>query len=202
MTRDPQARPQREPGEIDELTLRRAQRGEPAACGALIERYQVPVHALLYRMLQPAGMESLVEDLAQETFLRVLAALPRFSPEGPARLSTWILTIAARLAISEARGPARRERPLRRMQAGEGDEGYGAARPDDEAQRRSVEATVRRAIAGLSPDHRAVLLLREYHDLDYPEIAQALQIDLGTVKSRLSRARAALREALSEMHHE
>src|SRR5581483_8236549 len=171
MTRDPQPRQQRESGEIDDLTLRRAQRGERGACRDLIERYQAPVHALLYRMLQPARMEAAVEDLAQETFLRVLGALPRFSPEGPARLSTWILTIAARLAISEARRPGRRERPLLRMRA---DAAVEARRPDDEAHRRSVEEAVRRAIAGLSPDHRAVLLLREYHDLDYPEIAQAL----------------------------
>lgn len=185
--------------ELDELTVRRAQRGDREARRALIERYQAPVHALLYRMLHPAGRGEVVEDLAQETFLRVLGALPRFSPVGPARLSTWILTIAARLAIDEARGPQRRARPLRLLAA---TAPPPEPRPDDEAQRRSVAAAVRRAIAGLSPEHRAVLLLREYHDLDYPEIAQALQIDLGTVKSRLSRARAALREALLEVAHE
>jgi RNA polymerase sigma-70 factor (ECF subfamily) len=189
--------PKPAPGEIDELTLARAQRGEQAACRALIERYQAPVYALLYRMLQPGGLDAAVEDLAQETFLRVLTALPRFSLDGPARLSTWILTIAARLAISEARLPARRARAhLAPVDA----VAPGAPAPDEEASRRAVEAVVRRAIAGLSADHRAVLLLRAYHDLDYPEIAQALQIDIGTVKSRLSRARAALRAALSEIH--
>lgn len=188
--------------ELDEMTLARAQRGDQAACHALIERYQAPVYALLYRMLQPGGLQAAVEDLAQETFLRVLMALPRFSPDGPARLSTWILTIAARLAISEARLPARRARWARQARSTlrpEADPAPGTPAPDEEAGRRAVEAVVRRAIAGLSADHRAVLLLREYHDLDYPEIAQALQIDIGTVKSRLSRARAALRAALSEI---
>src|SRR5262245_34315895 len=88
--------------ELDELSLRRAQRGEDAACRALVERYQARVFALLSRML---GRErrALVEDLAQETFLQVFRALAGYSPLGPARLSTWILTIATRRAIDELR---------------------------------------------------------------------------------------------------
>lgn len=193
MTREPRPRA----AELDDLTLHRAQRGERAACRDLITHHQAAVHALLHRILEPSGCGDAVEDLAQETFLRALGALPRFSPAGPARLSTWILTIAARLAIDEARRRAR-WRPLERR----GVEAPPApARPDEEAQRGATEAAVRRALASLSPEHRAVLVLRAYHDLDYPEIAHVLQLDLGTVKSRLSRARAALREALAEMEH-
>ena len=78
------------PEELDELTLARAQRGDEEACRALVVRYQRALFALLARMLGPRGA---VEDLAQETFLRAFRALPGFDRSGPARLSTWLLTI-------------------------------------------------------------------------------------------------------------
>src|SRR5687768_11343124 len=82
--------------ELDDAVLRRAQRGDEAAFRALVEQYQRPVHALVWRMLAGSGVRHRVEDLTQETFLRVYRALPRFDPGGAARLSSWILTIAAR----------------------------------------------------------------------------------------------------------
>src|SRR5262252_7490429 len=99
------ASPSRRPEsrEIDDVTLARAQRGEAAAWRSLVEHYQRPVFALLSRMLAPSGRATLVEDLAQETFLRAFRALPAFDHAGRARLSTWILTIATRLGIDELR---------------------------------------------------------------------------------------------------
>lgn len=180
------------PAELDELTLRRAQRGEPAACRALVERYQRPVFALLHRMMGAARRDR-VEDLAQETFLSVFRSLGQFAPLGPARLSSWILTIASRRAIDELRRA--REAPA----ALEGEELVSPARADDRARRRDLGQRVERAIGDLAPEHRAAFLLREMHGLEYAEIARALSIDLGTVKSRLSRARAALRAALADL---
>lgn len=177
------------PAELDDLTLARAQRGEGPACRALVERYQRPVFALISRMCGPMRCE----DLAQETFLRVFTALPRFVAPGPARLSTWILTIATRLALDELR-----RRPL--VTAALDDKLAGPGRTDEGADRRALRAALQRAVADLSPDQRAVVLLREVHGLDYDEIARALDIDLGTVKSRLHRARAALRTALEPDH--
>jgi RNA polymerase sigma-70 factor (ECF subfamily) len=177
------AAPLTAPDELDELTLRRAQRGDPRACRELVDRYQRRVFALIGRML---GRSPQVEDLAQETFLRVFRALPAWSPSGPARLSTWILTIATRLTLDELQ----RRRPL--VAAAE-----PAAAP--EAESRALGRAIERAVDELAPDFRAVFLLREYHELEYDEIARALDIDLGTVKSRLSRARAALRRALEEV---
>src|SRR5687768_15947133 len=98
--------------ELDELTLVRAQRGEDAACRALVTRYQRDVFALLSRLLGPAGMRGLVEDLAQETFLRAFRALPGFDRGGPARLSSWLLTIATRLALDELRRRRPHAEPL------------------------------------------------------------------------------------------
>lgn len=171
--------------ELDELTLKRAQRGDERACRELVRLYQRRVFALVGRMLGRAR-QSLVEDLAQETFLRVFRSLGAWSPDGPARLSTWILTIATRLTIDELQ----RKRPeLTAIEP--------VAPPDAEA--RALGRAIERAVAELQPDFRAVFVLREYHELEYDEIARALQIDLGTVKSRLSRARAALRTALQEV---
>lgn len=89
---------------FDELTLRRAQRGDEPAWRALIERYQAAVHPVIWRMLAGRALHR-VEDLAQETVLRVLRALPAFDPGGTASPSTWILTIATRLALHELRRP-------------------------------------------------------------------------------------------------
>jgi RNA polymerase sigma-70 factor (ECF subfamily) len=183
-----QAAPQaRRTEALDELTLRRAQRGDERAWRDLIERYQQPVHSLLWRMFAGRARHR-VEDLTQETFVRVLRALPGFDPSGPASLSTWILTIATRLALNELRRPeaAAIER-----------EPIGRDRADADAERRRIGAAIAAGVAELSDEHRAVFVLREYHELDYTEIANALEIDLGTVKSRLSRARTQLREYLT-----
>jgi len=78
----------------------------------------------------------------------------------------------------------------------------GEARTDGDSLRRGIGAAIERAVNALAPEYRAAFLLREVHGLDYEAIAAALQIDLGTVKSRLGRARAALRAALAEIHDE
>jgi RNA polymerase sigma-70 factor (ECF subfamily) len=179
--------------ELDQLTLVRAQRGEHPAQTALIERYQRPVFALLSRMLR--GESALTEDLAQETFLRVLRGLPSFDVGGTARLSTWVLTIATRLALDHLR---RREPPL--LQADGGALPSALPQPDHDADRRVLAAALARAVEDLGAPFRAAFLLREVHGLTYEQIAEALVIDPGTVKSRLARARAALQAALAEMH--
>jgi RNA polymerase sigma-70 factor (ECF subfamily) len=195
-----EARREREPGsaspaELDELTLRRAQRGEPAACRALVERYQRPVFALLHRMMGAARRDR-VEDLAQETFLSVFRSLGQFAPLGPARLSSWILTIASRRAIDEVRRGGEATAAL------EGELLVSPARADDRARRRDLGRRVEHAVGELAPEYRAAFLLREVHGLEYAEIARALSIDLGTVKSRLARARAALRAALADLEED
>ena len=179
--------------EIDELTLRRAQRGDQAACRALVERYQRPVFGLLHRMLGPTRSDR-VEDLAQETFLHVFRSLAAFAPLGPARLSTWILTIASRRAVDELR------RSGRTGETADLDEAQVASteRADEGARRSALAARVAAAVAALAPEYRAAFLLRAYHGFDYGEIARALECEIGTVKSRLSRARAELRRALRE----
>ncbi len=182
--------------ELDEVTVVSAQRGSMRARRALVERYQRPVLALVSRMLRGHGDSALIEDVAQETFLRVFRALPGFDRAGPARLSTWILSIACHRAIDELR---RRRLDVCPLEAGPGDVAAND-RADENAERRMLARVIERAIEGLAPEYKATFVLREVHGLEYAEIAVILDIDLGTVKSRLNRARTRLRDALSEVY--
>jgi RNA polymerase sigma-70 factor (ECF subfamily) len=177
-------------GELDDLTLARARAGEEAALEALVDRYQRRVYSLVGRMM--VSRPQLVEDLAQEVFVKVLHALPRFDARGPARLSTWILTVATRtcLDVLRSKRPEAEEIPGTLESSSD---------PEGETAQRQMGRRVQAAMAKLPEDMRAVVVLRGYHDLDYDEIAAALGIEVGTVKSRLGRARAALREALEGM---
>jgi len=176
--------------ELPDITVGRAAAGDRGAWRELVDCYQHRVFALVSRMLAGRDRQT-VEDIAQDTFLAVFKQLPRYRPDGPARLSSWILTIAARRAIDELR----RHRPTPVEDA----DVPGAARTDERARGNELARAIRGALAELSPELRAAFLLREYHGLDYAEIARSLQIDLGTVKSRLSRARQALRERLAKL---
>lgn len=184
------------PGELAPAVVERARAGDAEAFRALVLHHQDAVHALLYRLLAPSGRESSIEDCTQEAFLRVYRALPGFDPQGPAKLSTWILTVATRLALNELRRPTLVV-PVAELST------LPVASPlraDSLAERRALGQAIRDALGQLPPDQRAVLVLREMHGLEYAEMAEALDLDPGTVKSRLSRARAAMRAAL-EHHH-
>jgi RNA polymerase sigma-70 factor (ECF subfamily) len=174
--------------ELDELTLLRAKRGDRRAQGELVRKYQGRVHQLLSRLL--VAHPEVVDDVLQDSLLKALRALAGFDPRGPAKLSTWILTIATRAGIDALRKHARIHREVELEMDQDG--------PEELFSARELSRRVKRAMADLPDDHRAVLVLRAYHDLDYPEIAEALGIEIGTVKSRLSRARAALKAALGE----
>jgi RNA polymerase sigma-70 factor (ECF subfamily) len=171
---------------LDELTLKRAQRGDDRAWRELVERFQAPVHALIWRLLAGRSRHR-VEDLVQETFVRVLRALPGWDLGGPASLQTWILTIATRLTLNELRKPE--------MTTIIGDP-PATDSTDAASERARIGAAIAAGVAQLPDAQRAVFLLREYHELEYADIADALGLDLGTVKSRLARARATLRERL------
>ena len=176
--------------ELDELTLRRAQRGDERAWRDLIAVYQDRVHSLVWRLLAGRAQHR-SPDLAQETFVRVLRALPAFDPAGPASLATWMLTIATRLTLNELRRPEH---------ASLAAEPRADERTDAASERQRLGAAIARGVAALPDAQRAVFVLREYHDLEYGDIASVLDLDLGTVKSRLARARAALRDHLGDPH--
>lgn len=174
--------------ELDELSLSRARRGDRKARAALIECYGARVHALVARML--VGDPAAADDVCQDALVKVILGLSRFDPVGPARLSTWILTVATRVCIDHLRRP--------RIGTSAPEELTAPDDPERTAARHELARRVERAMSDLAPEQRAVLILRAYHDLDYDEIARALGIEVGTVKSRLSRARGALRRAVRE----
>jgi RNA polymerase sigma-70 factor (ECF subfamily) len=180
------ARPRLE--ELDGATLARAQAHDPVAMRALVVRYQRPVFALLSRLV---GRGPHVEDLAQEAFLKAFRSLPGFEPAGAARLSTWLLTIATRLALD-----ARRRKRLPSVSLDDAPPVASASTPETETARRELGHAIARAAAGLSDDMRAAFLLADVHGFTMKEIAEALSIPENTAKTRVFRAREQMRERL------
>lgn len=183
-------------GELDPATVAAAKAGLPWAQEALLARFEKPVWTVVWRILGRAARDGLAEDVAQDALVAVLRGLPRLQLDHGAPLSTWVLTIAARTAISELR----RRRP---ELAPIDDEALVAdERPDEVVEQSASLVAIADAVETLAPEIRATFVLRAYHELAYPEIAEILGIDLGTVKSRLFRARAALQRRLAEVHRE
>lgn len=172
--------------ELDEAVVERCRRGDPLALHAFVVRYQDAVFAVVSRI---AGREAGCEDLAQEVFLRAFRALPGFDPSGPARVSTWLLTIAARLAI-DARRKQRGFEPLDDALASE------APGPYDELRRGEVATELERALDGLTTEQRAAFVLTQFHGRSLSEAAEMLGIPEATVKTRVFRAREKLRRWL------
>ncbi|HEX5062979.1 MAG TPA: sigma-70 family RNA polymerase sigma factor, partial [Kofleriaceae bacterium] len=141
----------------------------------------------VWRMACAQG-ESHVADLVQDSLLRVLQALPRFNLAGPARISTWILTITTRVVLNDRRRVTPRDAKL---------EPSAYIDPATAAADVELGAAIAKAVLALPEQQRIAFVLREYHDLDYGEIAEMLDVDVGTIKSRLSRARAAVRDTLT-----
>jgi RNA polymerase sigma-70 factor, ECF subfamily len=175
-------------GELDTSVLEGCRAGDAAALRAFVARYQGLVFAFLSRTL---GAGPHVEDLAQEVFLRACRALPRFDGGGSARPSTWLLTIASRVAIDARR---KRRVPLLPL---EPDVALAAPdTPETERRRAEIGRAVARAAAALPDDQRDVFVLAEFHDLDMSEIGSILSIPEATAKTRLFRARERLRALL------
>lgn len=163
--------------------------GDPGAFERLVVEYQHRVFGVALRML---GDRAEAEDVAQEVFLRVHRSVMAF--RGEASLSTWLYSIASRLCLSRLSSPARRRarltRPLR-------DESVrDSSDPAVDAERGELQAALAAAIAGLPEERRIVIILRDVEGLSYEEIGAALDLEPGTVRSRLHRARMDIKEKL------
>lgn len=177
--------------EVDDLTLRLAIRGDAVALGRVVAHYHPTVHALVWRMCAGTDPAS-VDDLVQDALLRTCRGLARFDPAGPARPSTWILTITTRVVLNH-----RRRTPSLPLDAAPEPRAPSHHGADHGVDRATLARAIGAAVATLGDDQRAVLVLREFHELDYAAIADALDLDVGTVKSRLARARAQVRAELT-----
>ena len=165
--------------------------GEKRAFNHLVERYQTRLLNFVYRT---TGDRERAEDLVQETFIRVYRHLHRF--DQTKKFSTWIYTIASNLAKNELRNRSRN--PLVLFQAikrsNEADQRPlewedNTYRPDDLYRKRHLKRMVDAAVGQLPEHHREVFVLREMEGKTYEEIAEITGCNLGTVKSRLNRAR-------------
>jgi RNA polymerase sigma-70 factor (ECF subfamily) len=175
--------------------------GEERAFSELVERYQTRLLNFIYRTI---GDRDRAEDLVQEVFIRVYRHLHRF--DRSKKFSTWVYTIASNLAKNELRNRSRNPLVLfQTMQGASDDEDRPlqfedtTARPDDMYRKRHLRELVEDTVAKLPEHHRQVFVLRELEGKSYEEIAEITACNLGTVKSRLNRARTAF-AAIIEPH--
>ncbi|HEX8723743.1 MAG TPA: sigma-70 family RNA polymerase sigma factor [Pyrinomonadaceae bacterium] len=186
----------------EEQFLERLRRGEAAAFNRLIEERHGDVYALLYRLTEDPEE---ARDLTQETFLQAFRHLANF--RGDADLRTWLYRIAVNQARNRWRWWKRRRRDRTvslDAPASEGSdaplsaglEQAGAADPESQALARERERALHAALRTLSRPYREVIVLRDIEGLSYEEVASALDLNVGTVKSRLSRGRNELRRRL------
>jgi RNA polymerase sigma-70 factor (ECF subfamily) len=175
------------PGDSSDVDwVRRAQAGDRTAFSQVVRQHQAGVFRHLYRML---GNRDDALELAQEVFVRAWQALPQWQPD--AQFRTWLLRIASNAAVDELRRRRRVEFVPFDDSMDVPDRGAGPERQVAASQElRQLE----RSLAALSAEHRQILLLREVEHLSYEEIGRMLELNEGTVKSRLARARAALLE--------
>lgn len=168
-----------------------AQGGNVLAFDEIVRRYQRRVYATALRIVR---RHDLADDVTQEAFLRAhraLASFDRGRPFGP-----WICRIAANLAINHVRSPESREEALDEG-AGEHAPAPASDGPLDAVLEEEARRVLEEAVGRLPAEQRAVFVLRTFEDLSYNEIAEALDLSVGTVMSRLSRAREKLRGALA-----
>lgn len=177
----------------DGQLIRSACNGDTAAFGALVRKYQVRLCTSLTHI---CGSLDDAEDIAQEAFVQAYVKLRTFA--GGSAFYTWLYRIAVNAAISRRR--KRREKTSvdsKREELGlEPQDGGEMA--EERLLREERAVAVRRALERLSDEHRTILVLREVDDCDYDEIAQILQLPVGTVRSRLHRARLQLKEQLDQ----
>jgi RNA polymerase sigma-70 factor (ECF subfamily) len=176
-------------GRSDEELLEECQAGEASAFDVLVGRWEHRIRGAAFRFL---GSEEEARDVAQETFLKAYRALPGFKRE--ARFSSWIYQIATNLCRDRLR--RRRTRATVSLEAlGESGPVMVETRPGahERLLERDLAQTVRRAIHALPEEQREVVILKEYQELTFLEIAQALDVPVSTVKTRLYRGLDQLR---------
>jgi RNA polymerase sigma-70 factor, ECF subfamily len=202
---------QESPGRPSDAALvRRAQEGDGRAFGELVSRHQRQLYRLALRI---TGSEADVQEVLQETFLNAYQKLPDF--RGEAQLSSWLYRIAANNALMRLRRKRRTpealtDQPLDLEGPTFSAEGYldppprsdWSQRADERMIDRELGLAIDRAVAGLPEQYRRVFLLKDVDGLSHEEIAVALDLTVPAVKSRLYRARLALREKLGEFFAE
>jgi RNA polymerase sigma-70 factor, ECF subfamily len=185
--------------EEDDRILRGLRAGIEGAYEELIDRYQQPVYSIVYRL----GSGADASDVAQEVFLKIFRNVGSFQEKSSLR--TWIFRIAVNEAHNHRRWFARHCKREVAIEKSEDDHTYSLEHapdpgrsPFDQALDSETRALIERALAEINPVFRTAVVLRDMENLSYEEIAEILQVSLGTVKSRILRGREALRRELSQ----
>lgn len=183
-----------------------ARSGSEKAYRELLDRYQRPVFSLVYRMVRDREQ---AEDLAQETFIKVFNHLERYNPKY--KFSSWIFKIASNLAIDQLRKKepvtvsldgSRHARTSDEMEATRITVESRDASPEELLEASELGSEIENAIGRLRPDYRTAILLRHVEGRPYEEIAEIMDIPLGTVKTYIHRARTELKGALGHLREE
>lgn len=189
----------------DKRIVAAIQSGDTSQWGALVARYQDRLYSVCVRMVTN---RDLAQDLAQDAFVKLIQGLGSY--DGRSRFSTWAIRVTMNVCLSRLRAEKLRRHPSIEAMGEQGSGGVGEGTGRDWMEDRepnagqSVEAhedraAVLEAIRELDPEQRAVLVLCDCHGQSYEAIAQSLGVAVGTVKSRLFRARAALRDAVEAL---
>ena len=173
-----------------EKIIARARRGDADAFEQLVVAYRDQVFRLALRM---CGSEADADEVAQEAFLSAWKALPNF--RGESQFSTWLYQLTTHAAIDLMR---REKRQIAAADITEVNAADPAPSPQQQAEHSEQREIVRDAILQLAPEQREVVVLRFMEELSYEEIGAVLKLPSGTVKSRLNRAKAQLKEILSK----
>lgn len=175
----------------EQQLVKAARAGDADAFETLVLRYEKRVYALTLRM---CGNSPDAQEAAQEAFLSAWQSLPFF--RGEASFATWLY----RLAMNASVDLLRREKRQKAVSLDDGELNLdipdSRLTPHEEAERHELQETIQTGLKSLPDDYRAVLVLRELHQLSYQEISDALDVDIGTVKSRINRGRKRLCEFL------
>jgi len=181
----------------DEDLVQKIKDGDQDAFDQLIHRYEGKIYSVAYRFM---GNHADAGDLAQDTFIRMYQALPGF--RGDSSFATWLYRIAANACRDELRKRQRRRSVSmdEMIEASPANipAAAGEYSPEETVQRHETQRQVQECLNRLSDDHRLILVMREIQGLSYEEISGMLDCSLGTVKSRISRARNALKERIKE----
>jgi RNA polymerase sigma-70 factor (ECF subfamily) len=184
----------------------RCRKGDLRAFEALVAKYQDRVYNLILRM---CGRPADAEELAQETFLKALKKIGQF--RGQSSFYTWLFRIATNLTISHQRHLAVGRIRFHSLAEGTAHSGSESAnsqarivndkspRPEDAMIAEELNQRIAEAIEQLDGEFRIVVVLRDVEEMDYSQIAEVLEVPMGTVKSRLHRGRDILREKLSDL---
>ena len=182
--------------EVDQALVERVQRGDKSAFDILVRKYQHKVVKLVSRYVKD---HSEVYDVAQEAFIKAYRALPNF--RGDSAFYTWMYRIAINTAknylVAQGRRLPNVDIEAQDAEQFEGDSALKEyATPESMLRREEVQNTVLRTIEGLPDDLRTAIMLREIEGLSYEEIAEAMDCPVGTVRSRIFRAREAIDKTL------